>query len=112
MDELKLLIDMVAGLPTLAVWVLVGYLAYKVAVVGSVYGVIRLMIIKWHDWKVAPRVTVFKIGSRMIDESVAEALNAQLTRIITGEYCHMSDVQKLRAAIDAMGIRAAQEKQK
>jgi len=49
MDELKLLIDMVANLPTLAVWVLVGYLAYKVVVVGSIYGVIRLLIIKGHD---------------------------------------------------------------
>lgn len=35
MDELKLLIEMVSNLPSLAVWVLVGYLAYKVAVVGG-----------------------------------------------------------------------------
>ena len=30
-DELKLLIEAVAGLPTLMVWVLVGFLAYKLA---------------------------------------------------------------------------------
>ena len=52
MEELKLLIEMVANLPALAVWVLVGYLLYKVAIVGSIYGVIRLAIAKLHDWAV------------------------------------------------------------
>lgn len=99
MDELKLLIEMVAGLPSLAVWVLVGYLAYKVAVVGSIYGVIRLLIIKWHDWKVQP--TTFRIGAKGIDEATAEALNAQIARICGTHYFHMSDVQKLREALDA-----------
>ena len=35
MDELKTLIEAVAGLPTLTLWVLVGYLVYKLAIVGS-----------------------------------------------------------------------------
>ena len=101
MDELKLLIEMVAGLPSLAVWVLVGYLAYKVVVVGSIYGVIRLLIIKLHDWLTKPRVVALKIGAKPIDESTAEALNAQIARISSGHYFHMSDVQKLREALDA-----------
>lgn len=50
MDELKLLIEMVANLPTLAIWVLVGYLVYKVAVIGSIYGLLRLLIEKTHNW--------------------------------------------------------------
>ena len=41
MEELKLLIEAIAGLPTITLWVLVGYLVYKLAVVGSIYGVIR-----------------------------------------------------------------------
>lgn len=101
MDELKLLIEMVAGLPSLAVWVLVGYLVYKVVVVGSIYGVIRLLIIKLHDWLTRPRTVALKIGAKPIDESTAEALNAQIARVCSGPYYHMSDVQKLREALDA-----------
>ena len=49
MEELKLLISMVNDLPALATWVLVGYLIYKITVIGSIYGVIRLLIVKMHD---------------------------------------------------------------
>lgn len=102
MDELKLLIEMVANLPTLAVWVLVGYLVYKVAVVGSIYGVIRLLIVKGHDWATKPKTVALTIGAKPIDESTAAALNAQIARVCgNGLYYHMSDVQKLREALDA-----------
>jgi hypothetical protein len=101
MEELKLLIDMVANLPTLAVWVLVGYLAYKVVVVGSVYGVARLLIIKLHDWLTKPKVVKLSLGAKVIDEATAEALNAQIARLSNGIYLHMSDVKKLREALDA-----------
>ena len=105
MDELKLLIDMVANLPTLAVWVLVGYLCYKVAVVGSIYGVIRLLIIKAHDAMSKPRqVQVdFMVGTTSIDSVTAAGLRAQIMRLSsTSNYIHSSDVEKLRKAIDAM----------
>ena len=101
MDELKLLIEMVAGLPSLAVWVLAAYLAYKVAVVGSIYGVLRLLIVKVHDWLTKPKTVALTIGAKPIDESTAEALNAQIARVCSGSYYHMSDVQKLREALDA-----------
>ena len=55
MDELKLLIEMVANLPQMAIWVLVAFWAYKVVVIGSIYGVIRLAIVKLHDWLTTPR---------------------------------------------------------
>jgi hypothetical protein len=102
MDELKLLIEMVANLPSLAVWVLVGYLVYKVAIVGSVYGVIRLAIIKIHDWKVTPVVVQMKLGAQPLGEGTIDALNAQIVRLAgPSGYIHMSDVQKLREALDA-----------
>lgn len=50
LDELKLIIEAIAGLPTVMVWVLCGYLIYKLAVIGSVYGLIRLAINKAHEW--------------------------------------------------------------
>jgi hypothetical protein len=55
MEELKILIEMVSHLPTMMVWVLVGYLIYKVSIIGSIYGVIRLLIVKLHDWAVKPK---------------------------------------------------------
>ena len=100
MEDLKLLIEMVANLPTLTVWVLVGYLIYKITVIGSIYGVIRLLIVKIHDWATKPKTIMFKIGTKPIDESTAEALKEQLARICYGPYFYMSDVQKLREALD------------
>ena len=99
MDELKLLIEMVANLPTLAVWVLVGYLVYKVAVIGSIYGVIRLLIVKAHDWLTAPRQ--MRIGTRTLDAKAAEELQVQINRLSTHNYISSSDVQNLKQALDA-----------
>jgi hypothetical protein len=52
MEELEQLILLIGKLPTLAIWVLVGFFAYKTIVIGSIYGVIKLAIVKLHDWKV------------------------------------------------------------
>lgn len=103
MDELKLLIEMVANLPQMALWVLVSFWAYKVVVIGSIYGAIRLAIVKLHDWLTTPKKVEMKIGGNLIDEATAAALNAQIARIKDGAYSHirMSDVQKLREALDA-----------
>ncbi len=50
MEELEQLILLIGKLPTLAIWVLVGFFAYKTIVIGSTYGIIRLAIVKIHDW--------------------------------------------------------------
>ena len=49
MEELKLLIEAVAELPELAIWVVAMYFFFKLAIVGSVYGVIRFLVLKTHD---------------------------------------------------------------
>ena len=98
MEELKLLIEMVSHLPTLTVWVLAGYLAYKIAVIGSIYGVIKLMIQRLYEWKTHP--AQFKVSTRIIDAQTAEALQVQIARIGSTSYIHMSDVQALREALD------------
>ena len=102
MEELKLLISMVNGLPALATWVLVGYLIYKITVVGSIYGVIRLLIVKLHDVLIT-RKTMAKPGEiPCIDDTVHAALIAQCNRLKTTRYIHSSDVQNLANAIDKM----------
>ena len=35
-DELKVLLEAIAGMPALAVWVAAGFLFYKLAVTGSI----------------------------------------------------------------------------
>jgi hypothetical protein len=45
-EELKELIAVIGTLPQLALWVAVGFWAYKVIIIGSIYGVIWLAINK------------------------------------------------------------------
>ncbi len=103
MDELKMLIEMVANLPSLAVWVLVGYLVYKISVIGSIYGVIRLLIIKAHDVLLHRGYTVTETQLRCVDRQVHAALVEQCLRLReNSRYIHMSDVLQLSNAIDKM----------
>ena len=102
MEELKLLISMVNDLPALATWVLVGHLIYKITVIGSIYGVIRLLIVKMHD-VLMDRKAVVKPGEiPCANETVHAALIIQISRLREGVYIHNCDVQKLANAIDKM----------
>lgn len=53
MEELKILVEMVAGLPSLALWVVAFFFIYKVSVIGSIYGVIRFVTQRLYDWSVS-----------------------------------------------------------
>jgi hypothetical protein len=98
MEELKLLIEAVAGLPTITLWVLIGYLIYKLAIIGSMYGVMRFAIQKFVEWKTNPKT--FKIGGKAINETVAFELEVQVSRLVSTSYIHSSDVLKLKQALD------------
>ena len=102
MEELKLLISLVNDLPALATWVLVGYLIYKITVIGSIYGVIRLLIVKMHDVLMDRKSVVKPSEIPCIDETVHAALIMQINRLKTTRYIHSSDVQNLANAIDKM----------
>lgn len=101
MDELQLLVQTVAGLPTLTIYVLCGYLIYKLAVIGSIYGVIRYLADKFVEWRNKPPVSNF--NGLFISETTALSFAVQLKRISSTQYIHESDVQKLKEVIDAMG---------
>lgn len=105
LDELKMLIDLVSKLPQLALWVLIGLFAYKVCVVGSIFGVARLLIVKLHSWMTTPKHELVKVdrvlAGSVISEGVLHELLAQFGRLQgTAGYIHSSDVARLRAAID------------
>jgi hypothetical protein len=54
MEELKLLVNMVANLPSMALWVIAFFFAYKVTIIGSIYGVIRLAIQRAYEYGTSP----------------------------------------------------------
>lgn len=102
MEELKLLVEMVANLPNGALLVLAGYLLYKLATLASIYGVIRLAIERLHSYATRPRD--FKVGTAIINAEVAELLQVQLARLPRSSYMHASDVHRLKEALDAAHI--------
>jgi len=121
MEELKLLIEMVSNLPTMAIWVLAGFFAYKTIIIGSVYGVIRLAITKAHDVLVSRKVDYREIRP-MLDgiciHGEVSGIMAQLNRIKskgthlpdgTG-YIHADSTQWLKEAIDDKELKEASGK--
>ena len=110
MEELKLLIGMVEDLPQMALWVIALFFFYKVAIVGSIYGVIRLGINRLHGWAVKPKHELVETDyttkiDRLTINGEAPALISQLERIvgintsIDTNYIHSSDISWLRDAI-------------
>lgn len=112
MEELKLLVTMVADLPSMALWVIAFFFAYKTIIIGSIYGVIRLAIVKSHDVLIQQRTKGINLkdnlsGIVIRDEKVKNDLILQINRVcgkglsIDSNYIHGSSVNWLREAIDA-----------
>lgn len=102
MDELKLLIELVASLPTMAIWVLVGFYVYKVTVIGSIYGLLRLSIVKLHDWLTKPKRVEYTLEGLVINQKVGDQLRTEIVRLArtSSGVIFTSDVEKLSRAID------------
>lgn len=90
MEEIKLLVEAVAKLPNAALWVLLGYLVYKLAVVGSIYGTVRYVVEKVHDVlkqrieaKTKPIIHLYKWkeGVEPINEEVKDRIINTLLRL-------------------------------
>lgn len=121
MDELKLLVEMVASLPAMAVWVIAFFFVYKVVVIGSIYGLIRFSVDKAHSWLTTPKHAIHTKEIRAVIDGMcirgqADVLIAQLSRLrgkatgIKSEYIHEQSVQWLREAIDEKTVRDTQSK--
>lgn len=121
MEELKLLVQMVASLPALAVWVIVAFYIYKVSIIGSIYGAIRFSISKLHDWAVTRKtMPVIEQEINLVDrlhgicitsDATLNMLILQIQRLkgIHGYrqamFIHMQDVDWLREAINEKEIK-------
>lgn len=124
MDELKILIEAVAGLPQLALWVVAAFWAYKVCVIGSIYSVVRFVVGMMHDYLIRQKTQVVEVRATLDGMTIGasvEALVAQLKRAIrateeaeirrlpprapssstaTSKYIHNNTIEWLRVAID------------
>lgn len=109
MEELQTIVDMVAKLPHTALWVLAGFWAYKVVVIGSIYGVIRFVVEKLHSWATTPKHELLQVRP-MLDKLCITGevtyLIEQIMRVagkgvsIDSPYLHHSCIDWLREAID------------
>ncbi len=116
MEELQMLVKMVAGLPTLTVWVLFGYLIYQLSIMASIYATIRFCVTKVCEYLTVRR-TVLPSQSIDIDgitiTGAKEGLKAQLKRLagkrtgINSEYVHECSVEWLAEAITEKEIKDA-----
>jgi hypothetical protein len=111
MEELKILVGMVADLPQMALWVVALFFTYKVTIVGSIFGVLRLLIIKAHSWLTTPRENIVRevkdsdVDRLTIRDAYPELINQieRLRGVGRGQrdsrYIHTQDVEWLRDAI-------------
>lgn len=122
MEELKALIGLVAGLPNAALWVIAALFAYKVVVVGSIYGVIRFSVERLYLWAITPREKIHTVNilGKINDMCITldgshDRLLEQLYRLrgkgTTGKtpYIHGCSVDWLTAAISEKEARDAEK---
>lgn len=100
MDELKVVVDLLGGAGQMALWALVVIYLYKVIIIGSIYGTVRFVVTKTHDWLIKPKTIQLRIGTTIVDDATALALQAQISRLSEHGYLHMDGVQRLREALD------------
>lgn len=113
MNQLQILIDMIAGLPEFALWIVAAFLVYKIAVIGSIYGVIRLAISKLHGWaidrKKVPVDQTAKVKNIVMNDGTFDFLMSVLHKLIKSNlsYIHDDDVEWLKDAIKEKEAREA-----
>jgi len=132
MEELRQLVEILKEVPTMGMVVLGGYLLYKLVIVGSVFGVVRLLITKSTGIFTARTNTKLEANRQKADQQKREhdlqsseyaysllknitiddrlpELMLQLRRLRGigsggSAYIHSRDIKWLREAIDAKKI--------
>lgn len=114
MDEISKLIELIKELPDVALYILAGFLIYKMFILGSVttaiYKAITLAITKWHDYAKAKEERPFKKDltleiNGLLIRSTEPMFMEQIKRLvglttqIGSDYIHKSDIIWLEEAI-------------
>lgn len=109
MEEIKELINAITNLPQLAVWVLAGYLVYKLATIGALYATIRFVAEKAFGYlslKKTNYVETRVLMDGMLTHGTAEAFMNQMRRLpgigqtTKSNYIYNDHIKWLREAID------------
>jgi hypothetical protein len=102
-DELRDLLKIIGDVPVYALWLALGFLVYKLATIGSIYAVIRLLIDKGHDAYTAPKVVKWDLDGIVINDAVKHSLSGVLARLTAEKtYLRMEDIALLSDAIDTI----------
>jgi hypothetical protein len=82
-EALKELVSMMKDVPEMALWVLGGFLFYKLFVIGSITGaivkVLTLAINKYHEFEMKPDEHVYTVGQGIVLTSEADR---ELTKLL------------------------------
>ena len=111
MDELKLLIELVGQLPTMTLWVLAGFWAYKVIVVGSIYGLIKFCVEKAYSYAIKPKTDFVQIEYKfrnavMASPAVLDGFILEIVGLVNHSALDQEHVLWLR---DAIAVKKAKE---
>lgn len=80
MEELKQLVEIVSHLPEYVMWVLFGFLFYKLFVIGSIYSLIRFVVDKLFTFLSRPKTAEFRINGYVLTNAEATRLTYILRR--------------------------------
>lgn len=97
MEEVKLILELLGTAGQLALWGLLAVYLYKAIVIGSIYGTVRYVITKVYHWKVHGK---FSLREITLDDSTAQVLMSEVSRLSKSAYIRMADVDKLRKILD------------
>lgn len=99
MEELKILVEMVASLPEMAVWVLVAFFVYKVIFIGGLFSLLKYVV----SSLVKILTKQNSINDMCVSIEVQEQLIVQLKRLTSySSHIASSDVLYLKQALDKM----------
>ena len=94
--------------PSLAIWILAGVLFYKTAILGTWFGIFRLLILKTHDvvnnWGKQPKEVSFNGILCQVPEQTVKNIILKLKRSDLN-YVHGDDIADLEEAVDAVLLR-------
>ena len=112
-QALNEVVQIIKELPAYAVWIIAGFMFYKITIVGSIYSVIRLAINRTFDWLSRDKVVIEKFEiynkeyvnfeTRILLEDLIKEIKS-----IKGYSSSFLDEEKVRIAIDY--IREAKKK--
>ncbi len=106
-EELKLLLDQMKNVPDVALWILGGFMAYKLitylSATGAIIVVIKLLCKTLIDFRDKPRTVTY--GRLFMEESVETEFQDLIRSIRRTGYVHSSDVNELRKAWDNHNLK-------